>query len=217
MQCRLAIFDLDGTLLDTLEDLKQSTNFALRTLGYPERTLEEVRRFVGNGIRLLIERSAPEGASKDDVDALHQCFTAHYEQHCADHTAPYPGICALLRTLRARGIKTAVVSNKADYAVQILCETYFAGLLDFAVGERPGIQKKPAPDAVNAVLEKLHVARDDAIYIGDSEVDVQTAQRAKMRCVCVTWGFRSAAVLKEAGAQTLADTAKALEAQLLRQ
>lgn len=200
MRYMLAIFDLDGTILNTLEDLADSVNAALEQTGYPRRTIEEVRRFVGNGIRKLMERAVPQGTEKEDIDRVHREFTEYYKVHCTDKTRPYDGIWELLMTLREQGCKTAVVSNKADYGVQKLCSRYFEGLFDVAVGEREGILRKPAPDSVNEVLRKLQVRREDAVYIGDSDVDIETAQNAGMDHIIVNWGFRKEGFLREKGA-----------------
>ncbi|MDO4157243.1 MAG: HAD family hydrolase [Oscillospiraceae bacterium] len=200
MQYQLAIFDMDGTILNTLQDLTNSLNAALAKSGYPQHTLEEVRFFVGNGIRKLIERGVPAGTPVEQIDAVHRDFTAHYQVHCADTTQPYDGIPELLQTLRRAGCKTAVVSNKADYAVQELCKQYFDGMFDFAVGERAKILKKPAPDSVNEVLQRLQIDRNQAVYIGDSDVDVQTAKNAAMDGIFVEWGFRSKEFLLKHGA-----------------
>lgn len=200
MQYQLAIFDMDGTILNTLQDLTNSLNAALAKSGYPQHTAEEVRFFVGNGIRKLIERGVPAGTPVEQIDTVHHDFTAHYQVHCADTTQPYDGIPELLQTLRRAGCKTAVVSNKADYAVQELCKQYFDGMFDFAVGEREQILKKPAPDSVNEVLQKLQIDRRQAVYIGDSDVDVQTAKNAAMDGIFVEWGFRSKEFLLEHGA-----------------
>lgn len=206
MKYQLAIFDLDGTLLDTLEDLADSTNYVMHSFDYPERTLAEVRSFVGNGIRKLLERSAPKGTSPEEIDRMFAQFKEHYGAHCADKTKPYDGIMDLLSRLQEQGIKLAVVSNKADYAVKALCEQYFPGVFDEAVGERVGIARKPAPDTVNEVLKNLQIDKSQAVYIGDSEVDVQTARNAEMDCIAVDWGFREASVLKEAGAEIIVST-----------
>ncbi len=210
MKYQLAIFDLDGTLLDTLEDLADSTNYIMRQFGYPGRTLTEVRAFVGNGIRKLLERSAPKGTSPEEIDRMFEQFKEHYGVHCADKTKPYDGIMELLHMLQKQEIKLAVVSNKADYAVKALCEQYFPGIFDEAVGERTGIARKPAPDTVNEVLKNLQIERSQAVYIGDSEVDVQTARNAEMDCIAVDWGFRDASVLKEAGAEVIVSTPEAI-------
>jgi phosphoglycolate phosphatase len=207
---QLAIFDLDGTLLNTLGDLHTSTNAALRQFGYPTRTLEEVRQFVGNGIRLLIQRAVPQGLSEEEIDRVHQFFLQYYAQHCADCTEPYPGILELLHTLRQAGVKTAIASNKADAAVNQLAEHYFPGLFDEAVGERAGVPKKPAPDCVHHLLQDFGVEKAQAVYIGDSEVDVETAQNAGVPLLAVSWGFRSKNVLQQAGAGRIVDTAEEL-------
>lgn len=215
MRYQLAIFDLDGTILDTLEDLADSLNFALETSGYPTRTIDEVRRFVGNGIRKLMERGVPAGTPKEAIDQVHERFTEHYKVHCADKTRPYDGIPELLKDFRQAGCKTAVVSNKADYGVQELCGQYFKGMFDVAVGERTGILKKPAPDSVNEVLRLLKVDRADAVYIGDSEVDIETAANAGMDHIIVDWGFRETGFLKERGAKRMVSDPKKIEGIIL--
>lgn len=206
MKCKLLIFDLDGTILDTLKDLEISTNYALAHHGFPERTLEEVRMFVGNGIGNLIARAVPEHTPEETVRAVLETFKAHYGEHCADNTSPYNGMLKLLTDIRARGIKTAVVSNKADFAVQELCERYFPGYFDFVVGEREGIRRKPYPDSVNEVLRTLHMTAGEAIYVGDSDVDVETAANANMDMIGVSWGFRGRAFLEAHGAAHIADS-----------
>lgn len=203
MKYEAVIFDLDGTLLNTLEDLADSVNYVLKEAGYPERTLDEVRHFVGNGIRKLIERSVPKGTSLTSIDQVHKHFIAYYGEHCMEKTRPYKGISELLKSLQKAGCKTAVVSNKADYAVQILCETYFKGLLDTALGEKTGIPKKPAPDSVLHVLQKLGTENSRAVYIGDSDVDILTARNCGMDEIIVSWGFRDTEFLKAQGAKTL--------------
>jgi len=210
MKYQLAIFDLDGTLLNTLDDLADSTNYIMRQFGYPERTVEEVRKFVGNGIRKLLERSAPMGTSPEEIDRMFVQFKEHYGAHCADKTKPYDGIMELLNALKKQGVKLAVVSNKADYAVKALCEQYFPEYFDVAVGERVGIARKPAPDTVHEVLKNLQMEKSQAVYIGDSEVDVQTAKNAELNCIAVDWGFRDKKVLKEAGAETIVSTPEIL-------
>lgn len=215
MNYRLAIFDMDGTILDTLQDLTDSTNAALQMNGYGMRTIDEVRSFVGNGIHRLIELAVPAGSSTDVVEKVYADFLPYYQQHCADKTKPYDGIETLIKRLRARGCKTAVVSNKADSAVQELCIRYFDGLFDYAVGERTGIAKKPAPDSVNEVLRQLGFKTKDAVYIGDSEVDIATARNAGMDCISVTWGFRNAAFLKAQGAAILVQTPGEAESFIL--
>ncbi|MCR5742375.1 MAG: HAD family hydrolase [Lachnospiraceae bacterium] len=206
MKYRLAIFDMDGTILDTLEDLADATNYTLKACGYPARTLEEIRWFVGNGIRKLIERALPEGAPDAEIDRLFGVFIPYYQEHCAVKTGPYAGINELIKTLRSRGIATAVVSNKAEAAVGELCETYFDGLFDAYAGDRPDMRRKPAPDSVNLILHKLGFDRADAVYIGDSDVDLATAKNASLPCIGCAWGFRGREFLENNGATMIADT-----------
>lgn len=203
MKYKLAIFDLDGTILDTLDDLANSVNFALNQSNLPKRSVAEVRKFVGNGIRKLIERAVPNETKKDVVDKVFEDFASHYKIHCADNTKSYDGIDELLNKLKNDEIKVAVVSNKADFAVQDLCKEYFPNIFDFAVGEKAEVRKKPAPDSVNTVLETLNIDKKDAVYIGDSEVDIETAKNAHMECISVNWGFRDEDFLKENGAKRI--------------
>ena len=205
MKYDLLIFDLDGTILDTLEDLKLSTNYALTFHGFPERTLDEVRRFVGNGIGKLIERAVPAGTPEKETQRVLATFKRHYGAHCADHTKPYEKIPEFLKAVRESGCQTAVVSNKADFAVQELCEQYFPGMFDFVVGEREGIRRKPCPDSVNEVLKTLRKTKEQAVYVGDSDVDVETAKNAGMPVIGVSWGFRGRKFLEEHGAERIAD------------
>ena len=203
MKYELIVFDMDGTILDTLEDLKNSMNHTLKLHNMPERTLDEIRSFVGNGIRKLIERAVMTGTSTEQIDVIHKDFMEHYEVHCADFTRPYDGVNDLIKELRNRGYKTAVVSNKADGAVQDLCIQYFPGLFDLSIGERPKIAKKPAPDMVNLALNKLSVSKEKAVYIGDSDVDVATARNSKLDMIAVDWGFRTREFLVEQGAEII--------------
>ena len=203
MKYELIVFDMDGTILDTLEDLKNSMNHTLRLHHMPERTLDEIRSFVGNGIRKLIERAVPIGTSEHKIYEIHGDFMKHYEIHCADCTKPYDGVIDLIKELRNRGYKTAVVSNKAHGAVQDLCVQYFPGLFNLAIGERPEIAKKPAPDMVNMALEQLQVTREKAVYIGDSDVDVATARNSELDMIAVDWGFRTREFLVEQGARII--------------
>lgn len=205
MKYKLAIFDLDGTLLDTLTDLMNSANYALRQQGLKERTYKEIRAIVGHGIKNLIDRAVPEGTSEELTAEVFRGFREHYKVHCADATAPYPGVRELLGKLRGAGVKIGVISNKADPAVQDLMKIYFDGLVDIARGELPGVPKKPAPDGVWKMTDEFGVDRKDAVYIGDSEVDVETAANSGLDCVTVTWGFRDRDVLTAAGATVLAD------------
>ena len=210
MKYGLAVFDLDGTVLNTLFDLYKATDYALFENGFDKRSEDEVRRFVGNGIHKLIERAVPENASSEDVERVFKSFNEYYSVHCADNTKPYDGIPSVLTLLRQKGIKTAVVSNKADYAVQSLCKKYFDGLFDFCVGERAGIKRKPAPDSVNEVLKTLGFSKENAVYIGDSDVDILTAKNSGIPCRSVCWGFRSEEELCRAGAKTVYRTPEEL-------
>lgn len=217
-QYKTVIFDLDGTLLDTLQDLCDAVNAALLRCGYPPRSLEEVRAFVGNGIKLLMVRALPGGEDNPDFPAAFQAFRESYTAHCFDHTRPYPGIDGLLAELKAAGCRIAVVSNKADAAVKALCRQFFPDTVDIAVGEREaeGIRKKPAPDTVLEVLRLFDADRASAVYIGDSDVDIMTAGNAGLPCISVTWGFRSKEFLAEHGAARYADSPAELGALLLR-
>lgn len=200
------IFDLDGTLLDTLDDLMDAVNYALARMGWPARTREEIRQFVGNGVALLMERSVPDGTAPEATAKALAIFKDYYELHKQDKTAPYPGIPELLKSLREKGYRLAVVSNKFDTAVKGLMEDYFPGLLHAAAGENEagGVPKKPAPAMVLRVLEELGVAPERAVYVGDSDVDLQTAVNAGLPCISVTWGFRERDFLTAHGATVFA-------------
>lgn len=205
---RIAVFDLDGTILNTLEDLRDSLNHALAQYSLPQRTLPQVRSYLGNGIRALVECGVPKGTPAPIVDAVFAEFASYYPPHANIKTAPYPGIVDLFSRLRSMDIKIAVVSNKVDEAVQALCAHYFPGMLDYCVGEKTGIRKKPCPDSVNHVLELFDIEPREALYIGDSEVDAQTAKNAKTDCALVSWGFRDEAYLKTLGTRYLVHTAR---------
>ena len=211
----LAVFDLDGTILDTLDDLTDSVNYALAHHGYPTRTKEEIRTFVGDGLLMLVRRAMAPEADEAVIQTVLATQKAYYKDHCADKTKPYEGIAELLEELKCAGYKLAVVSNKADYAVQILCEQYFPGMFHMTVGEKETVRKKPAPDSVYAVLDELQVEKERAVYIGDSEVDIETAKNAGLDAVLVTWGFRDTEFLLEKGAKTLADSVNDLKKALI--
>ncbi len=200
------IFDMDGTLLDTLEDLKDAVNHALRTLAMPERTLSEIRRFVGNGAQLLMERAVPGGTEEAMVTRALALFREYYDLHCNDKTKAYEGVVQLLRELKAEGYALAIVSNKPDPAVKQLAGIYFGGIVETAIGERSGTAKKPAPDTVYAALSELKVLAERAVYVGDSEVDVKTAANAGLPCISVLWGFRDREFLRENGADYFVET-----------
>jgi len=203
---RAVVWDLDGTLLNTLDDLAASVNHALAVHGMPRRTLDEVRRFVGNGVANLVARSVPEGTPAHTTAAVLDTFRAHYAQHNMDNTAPYPGILEGLAALKAMGVPMAVVSNKLEPAVEVLCQHFFADTLTVAVGDIPGRPVKPAPDSTLAALARLGVPPEQALFVGDSEVDVLTAQNVGMPMLAVSWGFRDADVLRQSGATEVATT-----------
>ena len=199
------IFDLDGTLLDTLGDLAASVNFALREHGMPEHSIDDVRSFVGNGVRLLMERAIPDGADNPDFEATFATFRQHYMAHSLDTTRPYDGVPEALRELRNRGCQLAVVSNKMMAATQELIRHFFPDTIAVAIGEHEaeGIRKKPAPDTVFAALRELGVGQEGAVYVGDSDVDIRTAENAGLPCISVLWGFRDKDFLIKHGAKTL--------------
>lgn len=208
MDKKVIIFDLDGTLLNTLEDLTDSTNFALESFGYEKRSIDEVRNFVGNGVAKLIERAIPDGVGNKDYEGCLRVFKEHYSKNMYNKTAPYPGIIDMLKTLRQKGYGVAVVSNKFDIAVRALCDKYFSDLIDGAAGENEiaGIKKKPAPDSVYAVVARLGADLVNCIYVGDSEVDIMTAQNSGIPCVSVLWGFKDREFLIAHGAQIIVQT-----------
>lgn len=206
MKYQAVIFDLDGTLLDTINDLADGVNYALKAHSLPERTVDEVRTFVGNGVANLIKKSVPQGSSPELCDKVLATFRPYYAEHSRVKTCPYDGIMHVLDTLCASGVKMAIVSNKFHAAVQELNTFYFGSRIELAIGETPDIRRKPAPDSILHALEVLGVKPEKAVYIGDSEVDVKTAMNAGVDCISVTWGFRSRELLLEHGASLLADT-----------
>ena len=204
MNCQTFIFDLDGTLLDTLGDLAASVNYALRTHGMPEHSIDDVRCFVGNGVRKLMQRAIPDGESNPDFEAAFATFRQHYMAHSLDTTRPYDGIPETLAALKVRGCHLAVVSNKMMAATQELCRHFFPDTIEVAIGENEtaGIRKKPAPDTVFAALRQLGVGKEGSVYVGDSDVDIQTAANAGIPCISVLWGFRDRDFLIQHGAKT---------------
>ena len=198
------IFDLDGTLLDTLADLAAAVNYALRQHGMPEHTIDDVRRFVGNGVRKLMERAIPDGEKNPDFEATFATFREYYMHHSLDTTRPYPGIIETLEALKEQGCRLAVVSNKMMAATQELCRHFFAETIEVAIGENEaaGIRKKPAPDTVFEALRQLGEEKDSAVYVGDSDVDLETANNSGLPCISVLWGFRNRNFLIQHGAKT---------------
>lgn len=203
MKYKAVIFDLDGTLLNTIEDLKNSVNYALESCGMPVRTLDEVRRFVGNGIKNLMRRAVPDGEDNPLFEKAFSLFKEHYSKNCCVMTKAYDGIPEMLDKLRSNGIKTAIVSNKAENAVKTLSDTFFGGMTSF--GDKDGRERKPAPDTVFAALDELGVKPDEAVYSGDSEVDIMTAANAGMKCISVSWGFKGRKFLEEHNAEIIID------------
>ena len=215
MKYKIAIFDLDGTILNTIEDLADSLNYALAKNGYKERTVAETQSFVGNGLLMLVKRAIKPETSEEEAQKVLADLKAYYKIHCADKTKPYEGIPELLKDLKTADYLLAVVSNKADYAVQILCEQYFPGMFDLAVGERENVRRKPAPDSVNAVLAEFELNKADAVYIGDSDVDIETAENVGTDRILVAWGFRGADFLREKGAKNIVFDTEELKRCLL--
>lgn len=204
------IFDLDGTLLDTLTDLSNAVNHALRANSMPERTIEEVRFMVGNGVRKLMLRAVPDGEDNPFFEKAFADFRAYYSEHSFDTTKPYDGILPLLSELKGRGVKMAVVSNKMDAATKPLVKRFFGDYIDVAIGENEteGIKRKPAPEMVFKAIAELGVKAEDCVYIGDSDVDLHTAQNSNLPCISVLWGFRDKDFLASHGATCFAVTPK---------
>ena len=204
------IFDLDGTLLNTLDDLMDSLNVALTNRGYEPRTYEEVRSFVGNGVRKLVERALPIHSTEEEIEQCLADFTQHYKLNMQNKTRPYDGIMILLMELNRFGYKLGIVSNKFDSAVKKLSKEYFGDLIKVAIGESPTVKKKPAPDSIFTAIKELDSDINKTIFVGDSDTDVQTAKNAGIPCVGVTWGFRTREVLRNEGADYIIDTPKEL-------
>ena len=200
------VFDLDGTLLNTLEDLQDSVNYGLRKYGMEERTLEQIRNSVGNGVQRLLELSVPEGTTQEMFEKVFAAFKEYYAIHCNDKTDLYPGIRNLLAELKEKGFQMAIVSNKLQEGVDALYEQYFKNYITIAIGARDGIRKKPAPDTVMEALRVMELSKEQAVYVGDSEVDIATAANTGMDCITVAWGFRTRQEQLAAGAEVFADT-----------
>lgn len=210
MKYEAVLFDLDGTLTDTLEDLKNSVNFALSQFGFPERSIDEVRSFVGNGVRRLVFLSVPEGTDEKTAEDCLAVFKAYYKEHSLVNTKPYDGIIPMLERLRKNGFRTAVVTNKMDSAAQDIVRIFFDDLIDAAVGQIDGVAQKPEPDGIFLALEKLGVEKEKSLYVGDSEVDCKTAENAGIPCIGVSWGFRDCSVLEANGAAAVIDRPEGL-------
>lgn len=201
MKIETVIFDLDGTLLNTLEDLTDAVNHALIKFKMPTRDISEIRAFVGNGVRRLMIKAVPGGESNPEFEAVFEEFSQYYNIHCNDKTRPYDGVAELIDALAEKNIKLAIVSNKVDAAVQVLREKYFSRI-DVAVGDREGMRRKPYADGVFAAMKECGAKKESTIYVGDSEVDLETAENAGLRSVSVLWGFRDKELLLANGAET---------------
>lgn len=208
MKYTTIVFDCDGTLLDTLTDLRNAVNYVLRTHDLPERSIPEVKAALGNGVAHLMRQSLPDSISEAQFNTYLDEFKAYYGEHLQDYTAPYPGMLNVLDTLRAKGYKLAIVSNKIQEGITPLNKEYFGDRLPVAIGERPGLQRKPAPDMVLQALKELGSTQDESIYIGDSEVDVATAKNSGLLCIGVTWGFRDEQLHKDLGVTHIARKAE---------
>jgi phosphoglycolate phosphatase len=215
MNFKAAIFDMDGTILDTINDLADSVNHSLNTYGFPARSLEEIRTFIGNGLAQLIQLRVPAGTADSVEKQVFEEHKRYYALHAADKTKPYEGIAELLKSLKEHGIKTAVVSNKNDPNVKALADRYFTGLFDACIGVMDGVPRKPAPDLVNIALNELNAAKSDTVYIGDSEVDVATAKNSGLSMITVLWGYRTRKELLEKGAENFVSTADELSKILI--
>ena len=216
MKYKLAIFDMDGTILSTLDDLANGVDYALSENGLPARSKQETRAALGRGVRFLIEQSVPAGFSDAEISKVEEDFLKYYKVHSMDNTRPYDGIVELIKEVRASGIKTAVVSNKIDSAVKELCANFFEGAFDVAYGERPGIPRKPDPKPINAIIDEFRLSKNEVVYIGDSEVDLLTANNAKIDHIIVTWGFRDRAFLERNGAKNLVESMDQLKAEICK-
>ncbi len=214
-EIKAVLFDLDGTLTDTLQDLTQAVNHALQENGMPTRTLQEVRKMVGNGVYSLIARAVQTGSSETQVQQVFASFTAFYAKHATDTTCPYPGVRELLHTLKNAGMQLAVLSNKLDAPTKAIVERFFPGVFTVVFGQRQGVPKKPDPTAVREALSLLGVTEEECVYVGDSEVDVQTAKNAGISCFAVSWGFRDKEELISAGATRIYKNAQELLLALL--
>lgn len=214
MKYKAVVLDLDGTLLDTLEDLADAVNWALRRNGLPQRSLDEVRQFVGNGVRRLMLCAVPEATTDELFERVFADFKSYYVDHCQIKTRLYDGIPEMLRALKALGLRLAIVSNKLQAGVDELYDRYFHDTVEVAIGERPGVQRKPAPDMVRLALQELDVEPSEAVYVGDSDVDLQTARNSGLPCISVLWGFRDRQFLLDHGATTLIEQPAQLIAHL---
>lgn len=210
MKYKIAIFDMDGTILNTLTDICNAINHTLKLFNMPERSIDEVRSFVGNGLNKLCERAVADGTDSATLELAIAELRAYYSAHSNETTAPYDGITEVISKLKSNGIITAVVSNKAHLAVLDLVDIFYDGLFDYAIGEHEGFAPKPAPDMIDDILSKAGLSASEAVYIGDSDVDLMTAANSNMDCIAVSWGFRDTEFLRAHGATTIANSPKEL-------
>ncbi len=215
MKYRYILFDMDGTVLDTLADLTNAVNYSLRHFSLPERSTEEVRAFLGGGVREFVQRSVPDGCDGELMERVLSFFSTWYESHCLIETAPYPGILELMEKLREAGCKLAIVSNKPHDAVVSLSESLFPGLLETAVGVRPGFRRKPDPDLVLFAMDAISAVKEQCLYVGDSEPDILTARNVGIDCASVTWGYRSKQQLLDCGAKHIVGNMNELLSMIL--
>ena len=215
MKWQTVIFDMDGTVLDTLEDLLGAMNHAMRRFGFQEHTLDEMRSFVGDGLYMMAVRAVPEATDRSTVDGIFHCFKEYYSEHLNEKTRPYQGIVEMLREIKKAGMKTGISSNKYDGGAKMLSQVHFGDLIDCTVGESDAIPKKPDPAGTRLIMETLHALPESTLYVGDSGVDIETAKNAGLAMLAVSWGFRSRKQLSEAGAVQIVDSVAELRNQLL--
>ena len=206
MSYKAVLFDMDGTVMNTIDDLNDSVNASLRHFGMPGISREDTLRFIGNGARRLIEQAVPAGTGEDMLEEVLKYYVNYYQGHCMIKTAPYDGITELMKSLRDAGVRQVIVSNKPDAATKEIAGRFFEGLAEFVIGEREGLRRKPWPDMVDAAVGLLGLSKEDCVYVGDSEVDLATAVNADLRCISVLWGFRDRKTLEDAGALSFAET-----------
>lgn len=211
MAIKLILFDLDGTLMNTLEDLTDSTNHILTINNFPTRTIEEIRNFVGNGIRKLIERAVPENTSESIIEKCYQEMIIYYKEHSLIKTSPYPGVTELIKSLRLKGIKIGIITNKAQNSADVIVDKFFKNSIDLVIGDNNKFPLKPNPDSINEVIKYFNVSKNETIYIGDSEVDLLTGKNADVKTIAVLWGFRDKEFLIKKGGKIFAETSKELE------
>lgn len=205
------IFDLDGTLLYTLGDLHACFNNAIVQFGYPKRSIDEIKSFVGNGIKKAIELALPYKVADEELEEIVAYFRGYYKEHMFELTKPYEGVLELLERLKKNGFKLAVVSNKYDMAVKELCRNYFGDYIDIAIGEGSGIRRKPEADGTLKAIKELGSNIENTIFVGDSDVDIKTAQNVGISCICALWGYRDKEFLEKHGGKFFAETPKEIE------